>query len=453
MEELRRLEKLQSVVSVISSHGLLSSSSASDHDASSSSRFLSELVLFLVQPCGDLDIESKLVLVSDFIPKVSGPFIDEISRSIRRDDEAKPLSASTGSCSYSISVPPHLKSPMFDFYVVESQKSCVKRSVMDSVDPWASEKDQGVVAMVGLDAMKRANSTLEDFSRSYFMFHQLEISEPQSIFRFLPVLSFTESYIYQMDALNEKIVSESACELQVNRSSHGSNVESRVLFETDPLKPLGDVLEREGLLTQRIQQEFKSGKEYWALERKLCHALSNNNKICVEDVMRAINLKSFDYRVLNLLLYKLRGVEVNELHMEFLSVSEFLVEVADDLFDYEVRKLHSGNICVTSRYPLINSDMLFLQDDVLENSFNVLRMFVGMFGPSNAPTELAKRISEAEGKYEEIMKSLDPHLSSNYQRRCEEATKEGGKVSGPSLGTWNIPAVISDEDAYRAAHR
>lgn len=48
MEELRRLEKLQSVVSAISSHGLLSYSPASDHDASSSSRFLSELVLFLV---------------------------------------------------------------------------------------------------------------------------------------------------------------------------------------------------------------------------------------------------------------------------------------------------------------------------------------------------------------------------------------------------------------------
>ena len=29
----------------------------------------------------------------------------------------------------------------------------------------------------------------------------------------------------------------------------------------------------------RIQQEFESGKEYWALERKLCHALSNKNKV------------------------------------------------------------------------------------------------------------------------------------------------------------------------------
>jgi predicted DNA-binding transcriptional regulator len=210
-------------------------------------------------------------------------------------------------------------------------------------------------------------------------------------------------------------------------SSHGWNAESRVLFETNPLKPLGDLLEREALLTNRVQQEFNSGEEYWALERKLCHALSNKNKICLEDVMRAIHLKSFDYRVLNLLLYKLRGEEVNELHMDFLSISEFLVEVADDLFDYE--------------------------DDVLENNFNVLRMFVGIFGSSNAPTELAKRISEAEEKYEEIMKSLDPHLSSNYQRRCEEATKEGGKISGHSLGTWNIPAVISDEEAYRSAQR
>ncbi|KFK25339.1 hypothetical protein AALP_AA8G099800 [Arabis alpina] len=393
MEELKRLEKFQSVVSAITHHCLLSSSD-------SSITFLSNLVLLLVQPCDELDIDSKLGLVSDFLPKISRPFLEEISSSFQQDHEAKPVNRCSG----------------------ESQKSYVKRSV---VDTYMSQKQQDVVAMVGLDAMKRANSTLEDFSRSYFMFHGLEINEPQSVFRYLPVLSFTESYIYQMDALNEKIVSESACGSQVTYSSHGRNAESRVLFETDPLKPLEDLLEREGLLTQRIQQEFKSGKEYWALERKLCHALTNKNKICLDEVMRAIHLKSFDYRVLNLLLYKLRGEEVNELHMDFMSTSEFLVEVADDLFDYE--------------------------DDVLENNFNVLRMFVGIFGSSNAPTELAKRISEAEEKYEEIMKSLDPHLSTKYQRRCEEATKEGGKISGHSLGTWNIPAVISDEESYRAS--
>ncbi|KAL1222254.1 Fibrillin-5 [Cardamine amara subsp. amara] len=272
----------------------------------------------------------------------------------------------------------------------------VKRSAMDT-----SQKHGEVAAMVGLDAMKKANSRLDDFFKSYSMFHQLE---PQSIFTYLPVLSFTESYIYQMDDLNEKIVSESACGSKVISSSHGWNAESPV-----SLKPLEDLLEREGLLTQRIQQEFRSGEEYWALERQLCYALSNKNKICLEDVMRADNLRSFYHRVLNLLLYKLRGEEVNELHMEFLSKSAFLVEVADDLVDYE--------------------------EDVLENNFNILRMFVGIFGSMNAPTELAKRISEAE----EAMKSL------------EEAIKEGGKISGFSLGTWNIPAVISNEEAYRAA--
>ncbi|XP_019084370.1 PREDICTED: uncharacterized protein LOC104708068 [Camelina sativa] len=310
--------------------------------------------------------------------------LEEISKSL---DEAKPVKTSSA----------------------EPQKSNVKRSGMDNVDPHTSQKHQDVVAMVGLDAMKRANSTLEDFFRSYFLFHRLDINEPQSIFRYLPVLSFTESYIYQV----------------IIYSEYGWNAESRALFEADPLKPLEDLLEREGLLTQRIQQEFKSGEEYWALERELCHALSNKDKICLEDVMRAIHLKSFDYRVLSLLLYKLRGEEVNELHMDFSSVSEFLVEIADDLFDYE--------------------------DDVLENNFNVLCMFVGMFGASNAPTELAKQISEAEVKYEEIKKSLDPHLSSKYQRSCEESTKAGGKISGNSVGTWNIPAVISDEEAYRAA--
>ncbi|KAG2325688.1 hypothetical protein Bca52824_008416 [Brassica carinata] len=88
-------------------------------------------------------------------------------------------------------------------------------------------------------------------------------------------------------------------------------------------------------VTELDTTRVKSGKEYWELERKLCHTLSNKNKICLDDVTKAIHLKSFDYRVLNLLLYKLRGVEngekVNELHMEFLSVSEFVVEVADDL--------------------------------------------------------------------------------------------------------------------------
>lgn len=254
--------------------------------------------------------------------------------------------------------------------------------------------------------------------------------QPQSMFRYLPILSFTESYIYQLDNLNEKLLLPS---MGKDRSSYREySVEAKQSWEltsvrmmtNDPFRPLCILLRQHGLLTDRVREEFSSGVEYWSLERKLCHALGTKQENSVEDVMRAIHLKSFDYRVLNLLLYQLRGEKVNDMHMEFLSTSEFLVEVSDDLFDYE--------------------------DDVLENSFNILRMFNRIYGASAAPAMLAKVITEAEEKYDSLLKALDPELSLNYQKRCEEATKEGGKTSGPSLGTWIIPPVIEDEELYRS---
>ncbi|XP_028213223.1 uncharacterized protein LOC114395597 isoform X2 [Glycine soja] len=259
---------------------------------------------------------------------------------------------------------------------------------------------------------------------SYFMFHGLDVSKPQSIFKYLPILSFTESYIYQLDKMNEKLL-QTPCNGNCVFGEKDER-ETKVLvscFSNEPVRPLVSILEHKGLLTERIREELRLGEEYWALERKLCSALTNKEEILVEDVMKAIHLKSFDYRVLNLLLYQLQGTKVEELHMEFLSISEFLVEVSDDLYDYE--------------------------DDVLENNFNILRMFIRIYGPSAAPAMLAKCIGEAEDKYASLLKSLDPHLSLSYQKRCAEATKEGGKVSEHPLGTWSIPTVIQDEELYR----
>ncbi|KAM0862015.1 hypothetical protein ACQ4PT_045524 [Festuca glaucescens] len=192
---------------------------------------------------------------------------------------------------------------------------------------------------------------------------------------------------------------------------------------SDMLDPLDNLLQCQGLMTDQLRNELKSGIQYWSLERKLCQALSRNDKISIEDVMKAIHLKSFDYRVLNLMMYQLTGQQVNELHMEFLSVSEFLVEISDDLYDYE--------------------------DDVINNTFNILRMFTAIYGPLDAPKMLAKSIGEAEEKYESFSKKLDPSLSGSYWRRCEEATREGGKISSHTYGTWNIPPLIRDEESFR----
>ncbi|XP_028067719.1 uncharacterized protein LOC114270429 isoform X2 [Camellia sinensis] len=365
MEGLRKLEQVQRTILSMQSRESISSSNNNhnhNHNHADCDRFLANFILLLIQPYGDLDMEKKCKLINENLPKISTVFLEE----------ALPCLSEKGNCEH--------------------------KAGTNSL-----QTDHDDMAMVGLAAMQDANSTLEDFCRSYFMFHDMDVNRPQSIFRYLPILSFTESYIYQLDRLNEKMlkipteevtVLERGFHLEANQSWVVKFIE---LFKTNPFGLLVLPFEHHGLLTERIREEFRHGEEYWALERKLCCALTSNKKILVEDVMRAIHLKSFDYRVLNLLLYQLRGEKVNDLHMEFLSVSEFLVELSDDMFDYE-----------------------------------------------------AKCISEAEEKYDRLLRDLDPKLSTNYQRRCEEATREGGKLSGPYLGTWSIPPVIVDEDFYRS---
>ncbi|CAI9753179.1 unnamed protein product [Fraxinus pennsylvanica] len=393
MERLKKLEQVQRTIHVLQSIDIIDPSNKN----ADSDRFLANFTLLLVQHCGKLDITTKCQLIAEHIAKISTAYLTGT------------LQCDSGEGENQI-------------------ESAVSLHCYHKVDPDPVQSISDGVAMVGLDAMLRASSTLEDFCRSYFMFHKLDAYQPHSIFRYLPILSFTESYIYQLDGLNEKLLQlptggATLLDRDYDVDERSLSSTSARMLRHDPFRPLVIVLEHQGLLTERVKEELTSGEEYWALERKLCCALMSDNEISIEDAIRAIHLKSFDYRVLNLLLYHMRSEKVNELHMEFLSRSELLVEVSDDLFDYE--------------------------DDVLNNNFNILRMFVRYYGASAAPAMLAKFITEAEEKYDQLMKELGPELSLKYQKRCEEATKEGGKTSGSPLGTWHLPMVVEDEVKYR----
>lgn len=50
----------------------------------------------------------------------------------------------------------------------------------------------------------------------------------------------------------------------------------------------------------------------------------------------------------------------------------------------------------------------------------------------------AKYITEAEEKYNQVLKALDPQLSLHYQRRCVEATKEGNSATINFYSRWNL---------------
>uniref|UniRef100_A0A453C3D2 Uncharacterized protein n=1 Tax=Aegilops tauschii subsp. strangulata TaxID=200361 RepID=A0A453C3D2_AEGTS len=290
MEALLELEKVQRVLSLMGSRGLSDSDGSGGGD-----RFLAHFLLFLAQPFDSLAIEKKVVLISELLREVNSDTLKEVQRlasleGTNREDE-----------------------PTKKF-----KTDAEKLTIQDA-------------PMIGFDAMMRANSTLEDFCRSYFIFHGLDVNRPHSVFKFLPFLSFTESYIYQLDASNEDslllVPDNNSSSTVLERKIQGSSQMSL----SDMLDPLDNLLQCQGLMTDQLRNELKSGIQYWSLERKLCQALSRNDKISIEDVMEAIHLKSFDYRVLNLMMYRLTGQQVNDLHMEFLSVSEFLVEICDDL--------------------------------------------------------------------------------------------------------------------------
>ncbi|XP_051217620.1 uncharacterized protein [Lolium perenne] len=402
MEALLQLEKVQRVLSLMGSRGLSDPTAA----GGGGDRFLAHFLLFMVQPFDSLTMEKKILLVSELLREVNSDTLEEVQHlasleGAKSEDKVRIILPSP--CDQDIS-PGDLLQPTKKF-----KMNTEKLTIHD-------------VPMIGFDAMRRANSTLEDFCRSYFIFHGLDINKPQAVFKFLPFLSFTESYIYQLDASNEDSLL-SVPDNYPSRVLEREKMASTQASMFDMLDPLDNLLQCQGLMTDQLRNELKSGIQYWSLERKLCQALSRNNKISIEDVMKAIHLKSFDYRVLNLIMYQLTGQQVNELHMEFLTVSEFLVEISDDLYDYE--------------------------DDVINNTFNILRMFAAIYGPLDAPKMLAKCIGEAEEKYERFSKKLDPSLSRSYWRRCEEATREGGKISSHTYGTWNIPPLIRDEESFR----
>jgi hypothetical protein len=90
-------------------------------------------------------------------------------------------------------------------------------------------------------------------------------------------------------------------------------------------RTLFSVLEQKSLLTPEIEAEWQEGLRYWSLERELAEKFSQNSSVSIEDVLHTSERKSFDYRILNLLLFKLRDVPVDQSIMEAIFYNEHLV--------------------------------------------------------------------------------------------------------------------------------
>ncbi|KAK9809328.1 hypothetical protein WJX73_005159 [Symbiochloris irregularis] len=258
-------------------------------------------------------------------------------------------------------------------------------------------------------SLQRSRRTLQDFVQSYFAYVGLQ---QQDLFKFLDILVFVEGSIYQMDEENEALA-------KAGREPAAGLLQGEQILQA--------VLEQQGLLDQQVQDQLLQGKEYWRLERQLCKAMSvseaTDAHCCSfkqEDVLEASSRKSFDYRVLHLLMLKLTGQPVNDTLFAFLNLDERLVDMGDDLVDYE--------------------------DDVLANSFNVLRGFVHLYG-RHAHMHLVSVISGLEQQHARLLQQLPAHIQHHHRQRHQQASVT------PGSGDWVFPTAILDEAKFRQQHQ
>jgi len=140
--------------------------------------------------------------------------------------------------------------------------------------------------------------------------------------------------------------------------------------------------------------------------------------VSLEEVLACSMSKSFDYRVLNFLLYRVAGKPYDEQALAFLLVDEHLVDINDDLVDYE--------------------------KDVTRNSFNIYRGYVHCFGPDEGSLQLVKRISAFEEDLEAKLATL------SEERRAAYIARRSGAMELPGSEKWIFPCAITDEAKFRS---
>lgn len=262
--------------------------------------------------------------------------------------------------------------------------------------------------LISYNALRRARHTIEDVVLTYLPLHGLQLRD---FLRWWDVLVFVEGLIYELDEANEAL-------------ARAGTLEPPPAFHAG-LAALRAVLQQEGLLTPAVAEELEAGVAYWRAERALAAAMlaapvipaAGHAIFTAEEVEAAAVGKSFDYRLLNLLVSALRGAELPPGLLAFLRVDERLVDISDDLVDYE--------------------------DDVECGSFNLLRCYCHLWG-REAPLRLAAFIGELEARRDTLCAALPKHAREHIAERQVGAAESEGALR------WVIPDLILDEAAFRA---
>ncbi len=214
----------------------------------------------------------------------------------------------------------------------------------------------------------------------YFPLYDLTSKD---FFTCYPVMSYFSALVYEAD---EKI------EASQKGNSKNSSVECWL-----PVKNVAeDLFKHIGILTPEIEQELNLATEYVLLEdRMVCE-----KKINHADLRRAMELRSFDLRVLHRAFLLMLGRTIEKKILDAVYAFEVLVEIEDDLDQYH--------------------------EDVQENKFNTYRALVNLYR-----TEAPLKLEEELGYYRNMFEQRLSQLPANSQDRIARVY-EGFRRDFPS---------------------
>lgn len=211
----------------------------------------------------------------------------------------------------------------------------------------------------------------------YFPLYDLTSKD---FFTCYPVMSYFSALVYEAD---EKI------EASQKSNPKNSSVECWL-----PLKNVAeDLFKHIGMLTPEIEQELNRATEYFLLEDKMvCE-----RKITHAELRRAMELRSFDLRVLHRAFLMILGRAVESTMFDVVFPLEVLAEIEDDLVQYH--------------------------EDVEENKFNTYRALVNLYR-TDAPFKLDEELGYYRNMFEQRSSTLPANSQSRVGRVYEDIRRD-----------------------------
>ncbi len=213
--------------------------------------------------------------------------------------------------------------------------------------------------IISHQAFEKAGRAIRDFFKYYV--HEIHGISFDEILEQFPTYYFVHALVYEMDYEHE-----------INSSTRPENL-PRLIAMRDYLL---EFFSKHRLLDGPLEDELNKTLEFCELEAKLC----SGEVLTEAEILRAIQIKSMDYRILHRLFFKLQSKPYDEDLFGILQPLEMLIEVEYDLAEYE--------------------------EDVSQNIYNTYRAFERLYA-EEAPQKMKQYLAALE---EEVCAPLPEEL-------------------------------------------